>query len=404
MDKDKINLNEEIETETNITEPENNYGEESYRKRSKKREEKNKRINILKYVIIIVLLGAAVFFSYKAFFEIRKNQTTAKKDVYYTPAAQTTSGQFKNFFITTTIDGIKIINQSGEDVLSDINMAVSPYVKGMNEPVFLTNDKTMLIYDISGKTAVLFSESGVIKTFNFSNDIIKAKMSKTGKFVVILKTEGSKAAVKVFNADGNELMTWYSGTGYVADAQISDTKSAMAVVTNEVENSKVSSKILFFTFDNPEPYMGKILGESVAAYVSFYDDVAYVLCDNCLYFIDSDGELSKPATFGKDKMKFFKSFKNGNLMICKSANEPEKYEVCVYNSKGKQMSSFLMDSFLSVCDVSDKEFLVLKRRGVVSISDHGKTIRDISCEFDVKNAAYYKDKIAVLSQDSIFMY
>ncbi len=404
MDREKNNHSEELEIDINMTDSGNISADKSYKERNKKREAKNKKINIVKSILIIVFLAAAVFFSYKAFFEIRKNKTTAKEDIYYTPAAQTTSGQFKNFFITTTIDGIKIINQNGEDVLSDVNMAVSPYVKGMNEPVFLTNDKTMLIYDISGKTAVLFSESGVIKTLNFPNEIIKAKMSKSGQFVVIVKTEGSKAAVKVYNADGNELMTWYSGTGYVADAQISDTKSAMAVVTNEVANSKISSKILFFTFDNPEPYMGKILGEGVAAYVSFYDDFAYVLCDNCLYFIDSEGELSKPAVFGKDRMKFFKSFKNGNLMLCKAANEPEKYEVCVYNSKGKQMSSFIMDSFLSVCDVSDKEFLVLKRRGVVSVSDHGKTIRDISCEFDVKNASYYKDKIAVLSQDSIFMY
>ncbi len=404
MDKEKNNHIEEIEIAMNSSNIENEAMEESYKKRSKKREAKNKKINIVKIILIIIFLFLAVFFGYKAFFEIRKNQTTAKDNIYYTPAAQTTSGQFKNFFVTTTIDGIKIINQNGEDVLNDVNMAVSPYVKGMNEPVFLTNNKTMLIYDISGKTAVLFGENGVIKTLNFPNEIIKAKMSASGQFVVILKTEGSKAAVKVYNQDGNELMTWYSGTGYVADAQISDTKSAMAVVTNEVSNSKISSKILFFTFDNPEPYMGKILGESIAAYVSFYDDFAYVLCDDCLYFIDSEGELSKPLSFGKDRMKFFKSFKNGNLMICKAASEPEKYEVCVFNSKGKQISSFLMDSFLSVCDISDKEFLVLKRRGVLSVSDHGKTIRDISFEFDVKNASYYKDKIAVLSQDAIYIY
>ncbi len=393
-----------MDENNNIENTENINTEENYEKRAVKRENKRKKINIIKIILIILIIGAAAFFGYKAFLEIKKNQTTSKENIYYTPAAQTKCTQFKNFLVTTTVDGIKIINSGGEDVLSDVYTAVSPYVKGMNEPVFLTNDKIMLVYDISGKTAVLFSESGIIKTFNYSNDIIKAKMSKTGQFVFIVKEEGSKAAVKVYNADGNELMTWYSGTGYVADAQISDTKSAMAVVTNEVSNAKISSKVLFFTFDNPEPYMGKILGESIATYVSFYEDSAYILCDDCLYFIDSDGNLSKPAEFEKKKMKFFKSFKNGNIMLFESANEPEKYEVSVYNTKGKAISSFIMDSFLSVADVSDKEFLILKRRGVVSVSDHGKTVRELNCTYDVKNAAYYKDKIAVLSQDTIYMY
>ncbi len=401
MEKDK-NKEEMI---FNIEEPQaQSHGDESYNKRTEKREKKSKKFNLIKIIIAVLIIAAAAFFGYKAFMEITKNSINAKNDINYTPSAQITSGQFKNYFVTTTIDGIKIINQSGNDVLSDINIAISPYVKGMNEPVFLTNDKIMLIYDISGKTAVLFSESGIIKTFNFHNDITKAKMSKSGQFLFIVEEEGSKGAVKVYNPDGNELMSWYSGTGYVADAQISDTKSAMAVITNEVENSKPSSKVLFFTFDNPEPYMGKVLGENIATYVSFYNDFAYIICDTCLYFIDSDGNLSIPAEFGKNRMKFFKSFKNGNLMLCRAAQEPEKYEVCVYNNKGKETSRFVMDSFLSVCDVSDKSFLVLKRRGVLSISDHGRIIKDISCEFDVKNASYYKDKIAVLSQDTIYMY
>ena len=377
--------------------------EESYKKRTDKRDKKRKKINVIKIIFIIVLIGLASFFGYKAFNEILSNRNKNGDTISYTSAAQSKSSFFKNFLVTITIDGVKIINQSGIDVLEDVCLEVSTYIKGMTEPVFVSNNKIMLIYDISGRTAVLFSDNGIIKAINFNNDIIKAKMSDSGQFVFITKDAAMKAAVRVFNNDGNELFSWYSGTGYVVDAQLSNTKNVLAVLTNEVIESRISSKVLFFTFDNPEPYMGKVIGEKVANYISFFGDASYIVCEDCLYYIDSDGYIDKVVDFGKRKLEFFKSFKDGSFMLCYDASDG-KYNVSVYNKKGKETGNFLMDSFLSIADVSEDEFLVLKRKSVVSVNKKGKIKREIDCAFDVKNACYYKDKIAVLSPDSIILY
>ena len=377
--------------------------EDSRIERARKREKKKKKFNIIKIILIVVLVGVVAFFSYKAYLYIIRNKDTSNENISYTAAAQSKAGYFKNFLVTTTIDGVKIINQNGEDVLGEICAAVSSYVKGMNEPVFVTNNKIMLIYDIRGKSAILFSDNGIIKTFNFENDIIKAKMSLTGQFVFITKDAAMKAAVKLYNADGNELMTWFSGTGYVVDAQISDVKSSMAVLLNEVIDSRISSKILFFTFDNPEPYMGKVLGETVANYVSFFGESSYIVCENCLFFIDSEGNLNKISDFGKNQLKYFHSFKNGNIMLCFNT-EGEQYNISVYNKNGKETGNFMIDSFMSVSDTSDNEFLVLKRKSILSVNSKGKIMRELDCAFDVKNACYYKDKIAVFSPDTILIY
>lgn len=390
---------------------ENNFGfggfnddEPQFEKIKKSKEKKKKKKGFLKILIGIIIVFVAVFFGYKLFLKIQSDNATTDKTVSYTPSSHLKCAGFKNTFLVTTVDGIKMINQKGEDVFGEVSQNVSPYVKGMNEPVFLTNDKTVFCYDIKGKTAVLFSESGVIKTYNYNKNIIRAKMNKEGKFVVITEEDGSKGIVRLCNNDGNEIMTWYSGTGYVVDAQISDENNTMAVLTNEVDKTKVSAKILFFTFDNTEPYMGKIIDGNTACGLSYVSENAYIICDDCVFFIDQEGDMKKTFDFSGKKMKYFKNFKNGNLLLCYGSQTDDGFVGEVYNTKGKQISSFNIDSFLSICDVSDDKFLVLKRKGVLSVNSKGKIAKEISCDFDVKSACYYKDKVAVLSQESIFFY
>ena len=381
-----------------------NDDEPQFTKIKKQKQRKKKKNTILKIVIAVIVVSLVVFFGYKLFLNIQKSRVNTDNEVLYTPSSDLKCTSFKNTFVTTTVDGVKMVNQKGEDVFLEVSDAVSPYVKGMTDAVFLTNKKTVLCYDIKGKTAILFSESGVIETYNFRKKIIKAKMNKDGRFVIITEEDGSKAAVRVYNNDGSEIMIWYSGTGYVVDAQISDEKSSMAVLTNEVNKSKISSKILFFTFDSAEPYMGKIISESTACSLSYSGECAYIICNDCVYFIDNDGDMNKISDFSDKKMKHFKSFSNGNLMLCYTSPTDEKYNVDVFNKNGKRISSFTVESFLSICDISEDRFLILKRKGVVSVSSRGRLLKELSCDYDVKTACYYKDKIAVLSQDKIFFY
>lgn len=371
-------------------------------KNSKQKKKKNKKI--LKIVIGIIIVFLIVFFGYKLFLKIQSDNASTDKTISYTPSSHFKCDGFKNTFLVTTVDGLKMMNQKGEDVFKDVAEAVSPYIKGMNEPVFLTNDKTVFCYDIKGKTAILFSENGVIKTYNYKKNIIKAKMNKDGKVVAITEEDGSKGAVRVYNNDGNEMMTWYSGTGYVTDAQLSNESSTMAVLTNEIEKTKISSKILFFTLDNTEPYMGKIISENTACSLSYVGENAYIICEDCVYFIDKDGDMTNTFDFNGKKMKYFKNFENGNLLLCYGSQTDDSYIAEVFNTSGKQISSFNVDSFLNICDISGDKFLILKRKGVVSLNSKGKVVKEVNCNFDVKSACYYKDKVAVLSQDSIFFY
>lgn len=382
--------------------------EKKERKRRAKSDEngknKKKSGSFLKALLVILIVAAVTVggaYLYKLF---APKSEEADNDGYigYSSAQAVTSVSYKNSFIVITTDGIKMVNKSGDDVNENVTSAVSPYVRGMKEPVFQTNGKTVLIYDIAGKTAVLFNEAGIIQSYNYSGEIISGKMSDSGYFVIVAEDSGSKAAVRAYSDSGSELLTWYSGKGYVADASVHNSQKRMAVVTNEIENGEPSSKLLLFSLDNSEPYMGKNLGSNFAISVSFYNDTVYAFCENGLYMADKENNVSLLYDFSNQKMKHCKFFDNGSVLIVSENIVSENYRGVVFNSKGKMISDFNMESFLDIADAKKDEFLVIKRKGVFNITNKGKIKKEISCGFEVKDAKYFGGKIAVLSADKIF--
>ena len=176
----------------------------------------------------------------------------------------------------------------------------------------------------------------------------------------------------------------------------------MAVVTNEIVNGEISSKILLFSLDNSEPYMGKVIGNTLCSAVSFYGDNVFAVCENGLYRVNKNNDIELSYSFSGRKMKHFKFFKNGNVILFSENALEENYNAAVVNTKGKVVSEFTADSFLDISDTDKNKFLVIKRKGVISINHKGKVKEEIPCEFEVKDAKYFKDEIAILSQDKIF--
>ena len=80
----------------------------------------------------------------------------------------------------------------------------------------------------------------------------------------------------------------------------------MAVATNEIINGEISSKILLFSLDNSEPYMGKIIGSTLCSAVSFYGDTVFMVCEDGLYMLNKEYDMELVYSFSGKKMKHCK--------------------------------------------------------------------------------------------------
>lgn len=376
-------------------------GEFSERPRlHKKRKPKFPFLKIGFAVLIVALLCGGVYLLYQAgvFGFSSEGQL-----VYYTPMQHISGTSFKNTFYLTTIDGLKSVDVNGKDTDHNVNSTISPFIRAMKEPVYLKSDKTVLAYDIGGKTAMLFDESGIIAPLSFEREIICARMNQKGQFAVILNEDGAKAAVKVFDGYGNEQYTWYSGTAYVVDAVIHPKNDMMAVLTNDVSGGGITSKLLFFRLDTAEPVKGYVIGDKMAASVSYTDRYALVLCTNGLYIMTDSGELSMVMQMGDKKLKFFDYFTDGSILLCYENTASETYLCEVFDKKGRQTSTFTLDSFVKIGDLTNNKFLVYKRKEVLSVSKKGKILDSQVIDFEIKDADYFKNKIAIIGQERMLL-
>lgn len=369
----------------------------------KQRMERKKKFPVLKLLfalVILVLLCGGIYFLYQTGVIHFSSQA---ETVYYTPTQHISGMSFKNTYYLTTIDGLKSVDSMGKDTDHNVNSTISPFIRAMTKPVYLKSDKTVLAYDISGKSALLFDESGIVAPLSFDREIIRARMNKKGQFVVILNEDGAKAAVKVFDAYGNEQYTWYSGTAYVVDAVIHPKNDMMAVLTNDVSGGGITSKLLFFRLDTEEPVKGYVIGDKMAASVSYTDRYALILCTNGLYIMTDDGELSMVMQMGDKKLKFFDHFTDGSLLLCFENTATETYLCEVYDKKGRQTATFSLDSFVKIGDIVNDKFVVHKRKEVLSISKSGKILDSIVTDFEVKDVDYFKNKIAIIGQERMLL-
>ncbi|MBO5407962.1 MAG: hypothetical protein J6A61_00935 [Clostridia bacterium] len=351
-------------------------------------------------VFIIALLCGGVYFLYQTgVFGFSAEGAM----VYYTPMQHISGTSFKNTYYLTTIDGLKSVDITGKDTDHNVNSTISPFIRAMKEPIYLKSDKTVLAYDIGGKTAMLFDESGIIAPLSFEREIIRARMNPKGQFVVLLNEDGAKAAVKVFDAYGNEQYTWYSGTAYVVDAMIHPKNDMMAVLTNDVSGGGITSKLLFFRLDTAEPVKGYVIGDKMAASVSYTDRYALILCTNGLYIMTDSGELSLVMQMGDKKLKFFDYFTDGSLLLCYENTASETYLCEVYDKKGRQTSTFTLDSFVKIGDLTNNKFLVYKRKEVLSVSKKGKILDSQVMDFEIKDVDYFKNKIAIIGQERMLL-
>ena len=365
-------------------------------KKIKKRNKNGKKLILFILILVFIL---ASYFAIKVTDDMGIFKEDIVTSVY--PGTSTYGFAFKNSYYYSTADGLKSVNVNGKEHNIDQTQLISTFVRGMNEPIFLKSDKTSLVYDISGKTAVLFNENKMIQTFNFDREIITAKMTKNGRFVFVINDSGAKAVVRAYDESGFELFCWFSGVGYVADAALSNQKDTMAVITNEVENGAITSKIFFFDLKQSEPFLQKTISDKICSYLSYSKDGCLMICDNGLYYISDMGLIEQAMDFSGKNVKEFKSFTNGDIIVCYEGQDNSKYTAEVFNTKGRRTKKFTISAFDKISDISDDKFLVIRRKEAVSFSKNGRVLKTIPSDFEIRTTSYFRNRVSILGNDSL---
>ena len=126
--------------------------------------------------------------------------------------------------------GVQLFDADGNTVLHEI--------VSLSEPGITAGDRRVAAFDIGGTTLLVADFDGNVARVEPAGAIISARMNADGELAVATEAAGYKGMVTVYDEKLTAIYQWYSGTGYVMNAALSDA-GTLAVLCADADGASV---------------------------------------------------------------------------------------------------------------------------------------------------------------------
>jgi len=253
-------------------------------------------------------------------------------------------------------NGVQVLGADGEETL------ISSFI--MDSPALDSNGVQAVAYDIGGNILKTFNKNTVLTVLEPEHEILSAGININGMLTVSTRESMYTTSVTVYDENGNAVYKWYSGSGYILDAEVSEDNKNLAVLVI----SDSGSDIVYFK-------------------------------------LDSEEEQSRYQMPGKIMLDI-EYLKNGNLAAISGD------EIVFLDGSGQMYSSYdFAGKPLDAYDLSfgDKVAVAYRNGGVgydgkaVFIDYHGEVLSTVITEETVKDISVGKKISAVLFEESVLL-
>ena len=276
---------------------------------------------------------------------------------------------------------------------------------GISDPAVCVSGDYILITDIGGTNAYLYKGDKLVNKFEMPNTIYCAKVNKNGRTVIATAESGYKGMFTVFSSSGEELYKWHSGSGYIADIDISP-KNDVVVSQIVTDENFVVSKILFFDISKNEEIECAKYDNSLVSHVRFNSDSTFTAL--------SDTGMSGFSS--KCENKFFVDFQGRTLVYYNTSNmnnivlafEGSVNDIIIeaYSHSGKLKGSFRPDESIDCIDVNGEMILMSSGRKIMTYTPTGniKMKKDISHDISALKIFQGRKKAVLLGGSNAAIY
>ena len=267
-------------------------------------------------------------------------------------------------------DGATYISQSGKEQWN-----VSYQIK---DPVVSVKKGTAAVADHLGKEIHIFSKEGQIGEIKTDFSIEKIAVSSQGIVSAILK-DNTSAKIVCYDTQGNVLVehqTSPAGTGYPMDLELSDDGNILLVSYLKVNNSKITSEIAYYNFEEKKGNDKKIESQKdeyknkIIPFVTFFDGKSSaVVMDGQAVFYHFEKELSinKKIKFEGEIRSVFSDDQYLGIVV----KGKDKLEVQLFDKKGKQVLLEEMKREYREAEIQDGKIIMYDHKNCEIITKSG---------------------------------
>lgn len=257
-------------------------------------------------------------------------------------------------------DGVYLLSQSQEILWNQTFEMSNPFADVRGEQA--------VIYDKKGTKMFVLNKNKPLSDMETKFPILQAEITEKGSVAAILQ-DGEKTWINYYAPDGSviaENQTRIENPGYPLDMAVSPGGENIAVNFLTVENSQLSSKVIFYNFGDA----GQNKEDNIVAEYQYKNiiipQVIYLDNETAVAFRDDGYSIFKGIESPKEKLKetikeeIVSTFHNEKYfgLVLKGTGKKEGYVMQLYSPSGKKMFSKKFEHEYQSIDIS-KEMIMM---------------------------------------------
>ena len=253
-------------------------------------------------------------------------------------------------------------------------------------------------YDVGGTELYVLSDKGLVYKLDCAGEVLNASLNQKGWLTVVCGESGCKAAVRVYDAEGEAVFAFRSSDRFVMTAALSADSRTLAAVTMGQENGVFASYVVFYRVNSDKEagrctLRGSVVYDLTAAGSGFCAVTEEQLC-----FLSGDGVMTAAYDYGGDYLRRVSVSDDGYAAVLLGRYRTgTQHRIVTVNGEGKELAALEIDAEVASLSAAGRYVAVLTGEELVIYDKQLKPCAQLQEVSQAREVLMRSDGSAVLA-------
>ena len=253
----------------------------------------------LTVIVVLGVVAAAVLWDANSFDGLRrsiiyaraeKDETGCAKLYYYENDATSRFAALDGSLVTVAANQIRVLDERSRVL----------YQTGVRflHPDLVSGGGVAVAYDIGGTVLYALDSKGLRWQKETEGELITVSVNPNGYVTASYNKNGAKAAVTVWDSEGNEKFTFNSSQRFVMTAALGRDDRTLAAVTMGQEDGKFQSFLVLYHINSEKEVATTPIDGGVTYALETMQKTFCAVTEQGLYMLDTNGAVKTSYSYG----------------------------------------------------------------------------------------------------------
>lgn len=261
----------------------------------KKKKKRNKTLIILVVILAAAIILAVVIVNRDFFFSPLKNVGLNVGEGGY-PVVLPGSTEYHMGELS---ESFYLLTDTYLYTYTDEGAEISGIQHGFQNPVSVSNNRRVFVYDKNGTSFKMYSRTGELFTNSVSDSIVFAQIGNTERTAVVTTSTRYSNYLYVYNSDGNQIFRWASPEEKIMGVCFDSTDSNVFVSVVGEKGGELRVSLMKFNLKNSESEVWRTdIGDNITYSLECADNGFYCVTLGGAFLLDyNSGEIKASNSF-----------------------------------------------------------------------------------------------------------